>query len=393
MPPGISEYSEKFLSAITDPECGGFEFLNLTNTQFGEGWFKNDFAINGIETRNDAAESYLYPFLNRTNLELKLFSQVIKVTFNNDNKATGVGYLDRSGVLRRVRAKKEVILSAGLVGSVKLLLLSGIGPKADLESLTPEPIDVVSDLLGVGKDIKDHYLCSGFEWNLNIPGFDFPPPFSFTGAEVAGHMKSNDSLENPDMYCNLIPVLTTSGFPTAQTMPAYFQNGNSATPFGSTLFCFIQHPESGGRIGITSSDPKQEPFIESPYLNDPDGKDLAKCAAFQDRILNVFNNTRGCSNFSPFINFDEFFPGPNTISIEDFIKGLGGATPHMVGGARAGPDSDPLAVVDDKLLVKGVTGLRVVDGSVFPRTFEGPPMASVYAIAEKAAVDIILAAI
>jgi choline dehydrogenase len=326
--------------------------------------------------RHSTAVAYLRPAMKRPNLTVHTGAQATKVLLDG-KRAVGVSYL-RDGAPAEERANREVILCGGAINSPQLLLLSGIGPAADLKALG---IEVVADLPGVGQNLQDH-LGSGIQYhskqpvsllNAQKPGnvvnyllFKKGPLTSIVAEGVAFLKTQPDSLV-PD-----IELLFA---------PAFFMEHGFANPpgHGFTIGVILLHPESKGSLKLRSTNPTDPPAINPNYLaseNDVKvmiaGLRWARKVA-ESKALDAF---RG----------EEFMPGEAVQSdadLEESIRAHAETLYHPVGTCKMG--EDPLAVVDPDLRVRGVEGLRVVDASVMPTIISGHTNAPSIMIAEKAA--------
>jgi choline dehydrogenase len=321
--------------------------------------------------RWSAADAYLRPALHRGNLTVWTNVNVLRV-LTDGARATGVAYL-RGASVRTVAAMAEVILCAGTVGSPHLLMLSGIGPRADLET---HGIPVVADLGGVGANLQDHvgvpmsYFClepvslSGaftfanrWQYRLMSAG-----PLTSNGAEAGAVLKSNSALEK----CDLEIVFAA----------AHFSDHGFAAPggHGFSLIPVLLAPRSRGRMRLASSDPATPVVIDPAYLSEPadmaaleEGVRFARCIVQQG----PFTRYRGAP-----------VPG-SAIEPEEHIREWAQTLYHPVGSCKMGSDSD--AVVDANLKVHGVARLRVADASIIPVIPHAPTNATVLAIAERTA--------
>jgi choline dehydrogenase len=315
--------------------------------------------------RHSAAAAFLQPILQRPNLTVTTGALVTRLLFEG-NRAVGVEYL-HEGTLHQVRVNREVILSAGAFDSPKLLMLSGIGNAEHLRSLG---LPVVVDLPGVGQNLQDHPIVPV----AHQIDRDIHPAITSNGiAEAALFLHSESNL-------NAAPDLNFFSCPVFLAPPNY-------TPAGSGfvgLVC-LTHPESRGSVSLRSSDPQVAPSILMNYLQSE--SDLHKMVIGVKLIRELFHTTA----------FDEFrgeevAPGDNVQSdeaIESHIRSSCTTLYHPVGTCKMG--TDPMAVVDPELRVRGVRGLRVVDASIMPTLTTGNTNAPTIAIGEKAA-DLIKAA-
>jgi choline dehydrogenase len=326
--------------------------------------------------RHSAADAYLKPALSRPNLALLTGAHATRMLIEN-RRAVGVEYI-RDGALEQARAEREVILAGGAVNSPQLLLLSGIGPANELSALG---IRIVHDLPGVGKNLQDHPMVS--------VGYLSKKPVSITSAESIPNFVRWLIFKRGPLASNVaeagIFLRTQEGMraPDLQILfgPAYYVNHGfdrrkeHCFGFAPTLIA----PESRGSIGLRSRNPLDAPAIRANYLS-------------TERDMGVMiEGVRRCREIAHTKAFEayrgeELHPGSTITSderIAAFIRAEAQTLYHPVGTCRMGTDS--MAVVDLRLRVHGIEGLRVVDASVMPRIIAGNTNAPTMMIAEKAA--------
>jgi choline dehydrogenase len=339
----------------------GVSFLQVTQKQ-GSRW--------------SAADAWLRPAMSRKNLTVRPRTDVLRVEVT-EGRASGVWVRGAEGP-ELIRARREVILSAGAIGTPQLLMLSGIGPA---DHLREHGIEVVADNPNVGSHYQDHpfYLLN---WETTAPGtlaeaesirnlanyvFRGRGLLTSTVAEGTAFWRTNADLPAPDMQLHF--------------GAAYFHNhgfDTHATP-AFTIAPTLVAPQSRGRIRLRSADPAEKPSIVGNHLTeraDVDamiaGLELAREIAAQDALAGV----RG----------REIHPGERAASRADLEKALRRETDliyHPTSTARMGAEGE--SVVDPQLRVHGIEGLRVVDASVFPTVTRGNTNAATYMVAEKAA--------
>ncbi len=326
--------------------------------------------------RHSTAVAYLKPAMQRPNLQVMTQAQATHILFEG-KRAIGVAY-QQNGKTEQVRAAQEVILAGGAINSPHLLLLSGVGPAAQLTALG---VQVVHDLPGVGQNLQDHILIAtafrctqpitlaSAEKLSNILSFLLfkNGPLTSNVGEAAGFLKTRPSLPAPDLELIFAPV--------------YFIEHSFGNPSGHgfTIGAILLQPESRGQIILRSPDPLAPPAIQPNYLSTPaDAKTLVEGVKLARRIAQA-------SAFAPYRG-EEVVPGSNAQTdeaIAEQIRQHAQTLYHPVGTCKMG--SDPLAVVDAHLRVRGVEGLRVVDASVMPTIPRGHTNAPTIMIAEKAA--------
>jgi choline dehydrogenase len=326
--------------------------------------------------RHSSADAYLRPVMKRTNLTVLTGAQAVRVLVEG-GRAVGVAHL-REGTMREARANGEVILSGGAVNSPQLLLLSGIGPADELGRVG---VQATHDLPGVGKNLQDHVMVS--------TGYLCKQPVSMASAESLPNLLRYLLFKSGPLVSNVaeagIFLRTRQGLeePDLQLLfgPAYYVNhglqprNEHCFGFGPTLIT----PESRGNISLNTTNPLEPPAIRANYLStDADMRVIVEGVRLARRLVHtkVFDAYRG----------DELHPGAKVTTddeIAEFIRNEAETLYHPVGTCKMGNDS--MAVVDARLRVRGIEGLRVVDASVMPRIIAGNTNAPTIMIAEKAA--------
>jgi len=326
--------------------------------------------------RHSAADGYLKPVLDRSNLTATTGAQVTQVRFDG-HTAVGVEYV-KDGSTETVDAAEEVILSAGTINSPQLLMLSGVGPAEHLEA---HNISVVQDLPGVGKNLQDHlqvkinYAC---EKSITLEGADSlwnllkylvlkRGPLTSNVAEAGGFTSVSEDSDRPDIQFHF--------------GPSYSVNHGFDNPdgHGFWLGALCLRPESRGEIRLRSDEPTADPVIDPQYLTEGDDLEV---------LLEGVKLVREILQAAPFDEYrgDEVAPGADAQSDEELIEHIRETAEslyHPVGTCKMGDDE--MAVVDDQLAVHGIDGLRVVDASIMPQITSGNTDAPTTMIAEKAA--------
>ena len=334
--------------------------------------------------RVSAAKAYLKPARRRPNLAVRTEAQATGVELQG-RRAVGVRYR-QGGVERRARARAEVLLCAGAIQSPQLLQLSGIGPAPLLQQHGVPP---VHDLPGVGENLQDHlqirlaYECSrpittndelrslwgrariGAQWLLRRRG-----PLAVGINQGGCFMRALPESERPDIQFHVA------------TLSADMAGGKPHPWSGFTLSVCQLRPTSRGHVQIRSNDPLQPPAMLANYLSTELDRRTAVAAVRAARAI------AQAPAMQLFVR-REVKPGPGAVDDAEllaFCREAGATIFHPSGTCRMGPIAqDPLAVVDERLRVHGIEGLRVVDGSVMPTLVSGNTHAPVVAIAEKAA--------
>jgi choline dehydrogenase len=335
--------------------------------------------------RASSAFSYLRPARNRGNLRIVTAALAQRVVFDG-RRAVAVEYL-QNGSVRVARARREVLLSGGSYNSPQLLQLSGVGP-ADL--LKQHGIDVVLDSAGVGNDLQDHLqvrivmrcsqrvtlndvvndplrkVMAGLRYAVSRKG-----PLTIAAGTSGAFFKTSPRLATPDIQIHFIPFSTDK---MGEKLHAFS---------GFTASVCQLRPESRGSLRIKSTDPTAPPEIRINYLATETDR-----RAFIDGIR-ILRNILTAPALKPYV-VDEVYPGASVTSDEDvldFCRNTGSTVYHPTSTCRMG--NDPLAVVDQRLKVRGIEALRVVDASVMPDLMSGNTNAPTIMIAEKAS-DMIL---
>lgn len=310
--------------------------------------------------RASAWQSFVAPVLDHAQLTVTTGAEVSRIVVDS-GRATGVVYTV-DGQVRRASATSEVILSAGAIGSPKLLMLSGIGPAAHLRDVG---VDTVVDLPGVGENLHDHLLAG------NIYEASQPPAagrHNLLESQLYAHSNQTDE-EAPDLQ----PLFLHLPYPT---------DGGPAPQNGYTIAPGIVRPRSRGTLRLASADPSAAPLVDPNILAEE--YDLE---ALVDAII-MCREIGAQDAFAPFRKA-EFTPTgtQSRDQLREFARQVAGTYHHQVGTCKMGIDD--LSVVDPQLRVRGVTGLRVADASIIPSVPSGNTNAPAIMIGEKAA-DLIL---
>ncbi len=338
--------------------------------------------------RWSSASAFLKPVLNRPNLALLTEVLVERVTFAG-RRATGIGYR-RDGTTEIAAARREVILAAGAIGSPHLLLLSGVGPAAQLRA---HGIEVVLDRAGVGQNLHDHlqqrikYRFEGLDtlnqqyhslWRRAWIGIDYAlrrrGPLTMTASTLGASAKSDPSQEWPNLCFIVLPFSYTMG----AAMNRAFD------PYPALTVCVYDgRPTSRGELTLKSPDPATPPAHRYNYLTTERDRRVAADA------VRVTRRMLAQPSFAPY-RPKEMSPGPGVADGDDaalaaFARRDGTTVFHPVGSAKMGLSSDPLAVVDARLKLIGLEALRVIDASVMPAITSGNTNAPTMMIAEKGA--------
>ena len=351
-------------------------------TQEGAGFFQT---TTQRGRRASTAYSYLRPAKSRGNLHVETSALAQRILFEG-RRARAVEYR-QGGVLRTARARKEILVSGGAYNSPQLLQLSGVGPA---ELLKQHGSDVVLDAPGVGNDLQDHLqvrlvMRCAQRITLNdiinhpvrriLAGARYAAfrkgPLTIAAGTSGAFFKTNPRLASPDVQIHFLPFSTDK---MGEKLHAF--SGFSAS------VCQLR-PESRGSLRIKSADPAVPPAIRINYLATETDR-----TAFVEGIK-ILRRILAAPALKPFV-VGEVEPGPKITSDEEilnFCRQRGSTVYHPTSTCRMG--NDPLAVVDQRLRVRGIEGLRVVDASVMPDLMSGNTNAPTIMIAEKAS-DMIL---
>ncbi|MCW5710186.1 choline dehydrogenase [Shinella sp.] len=370
----------------------GYPLNDDFNGEEQEGFGRYDFTITKGK-RCSTAYAFLRPARDRPNLTILTRAHTRRVLVEN-GRAVGVEF-SRRGNTSKVYADRDVILSAGVVNSPQILMLSGIGAA---DELAEHDIRVVRDLPGVGKNLQDHVDCvmayecrepvtlysdlraDKLTWSV-VQGMLFGEGIATTFPYEAGaFVKSRTDLAAPDIQLHFMPALEK----TANLhFPNPFRKERVEANHGFSLRVGPVNPESRGEITLRSADPMDRPRITANYLQ----------TEFDIRtMINAIRITREIINQKAFDKYrgQELAPGPAVESDAEMVTWLRAnamTTFHPVGTCKMG--SDPMAVVDSRLNVHGIKGLRVADASIMPIISSGNTNAPAIMIGERAA-DFIL---
>ena len=342
--------------------------------------------------RWNTAKAFLRPVLKRPNLTVWTEAQVEKLIVATDEDGAKVckgAKVRRAGSVVDVEARKELILSAGAIGSPTILQLSGIGPAQHLKETG---IDVVADLPGVGENLQDHLqirsvfkvkgvktlnklanslfgkMMIGLEYGLLRSG-----PMSMSPSQLGAFTRSDDSQSHANLEYHVQPLsLDAFGEPLHRD-PAF-----------TASVCNL-NPTSTGSVKVRSTDASDAPAIAPNYLSTEEDRKIAADSLRQVRKIVA---QPALAKYKP----EEWKPGVQYQTDEELAKLAGDIATtifHPVGTTKMGRDDDTMAVVDSRLRVRGISGLRVVDAGVMPKITSGNTNSPTLMIAEKAAAFIL----
>lgn len=375
--PDKHEICEAFIRACNDLGYANNPDFNGA-TQDGVGYHQTT-TTNG--KRCSTAKGYLHPVMDRPNLRVITGALAQRVTFGG-KRATGVDFT-QDNLPFTVRARREVILCGGAINSPQLLLLSGVGPQAQLAA---HGIDVLHHSPGVGQAMQDHYsapiklkcrypitvndvmqsnlkkLRTGLEYYLLRRG-----PMAAISAQVALFARTRPELATPDIKMSI--SIFSADRPQDGLHPWS----------GFTIIVYQLRPESRGEIRLKSANPQDSPAMIPNYLaTETDRRTITDGLMLGRRLM-------ATPQMQHYIT-EEFLPGPGVVTDAQMLehaRNCGGTVFHPTSTCKMG--IDPMAVVDPELRVIGLDGLRVVDASVMPTVVSGNTNAATIMIAEKAA--------
>ena len=340
--------------------------------------------------RVSTARAYLNPAKSRPNLVVRTNAHATRILLDG-KRAVGVAYAEggRGGEVSVVRANLEVILSGGTINSPQLLQLSGIGPEGLLKELG---IEVKHALAGVGENLRDHYTP---RFTARVKNMDTINERSrglklvsevikyFSGGDSILNLSptlvycfwhSNEAIRNHDLQVTFTPASWKEG--------VHLQLDDKP---GFTIGSSQQRPESKGWVRARSTDPFDKPIIQPNYLaEEEDRRVLLAGMKLARRLMRT-------EPLAPYFDYEQY-PGESVRTDDELLevaRQRGSTTFHVMGTCRMGPESDPTAVVDDQLRLRGMEGLRVIDASIMPTMLSANLNAPAMMIGEKGA-DLVL---
>ena len=379
---------DEFINAAEESGIPKTDDFN-TGDNFGVGFyqFTTSHSKFGLKLRCSSAKGYLNPVKSRKNLKIITNAVVQKIIFEN-KMAVALSYMVGDKIFE-VKSNKEIILSAGSIGSPHILQISGVG---DAQKLKKHGIDIKKDLKGVGKNLQDHLMFRpvykvknlkslnkkinslfgnfliGLEYIFNQSG-----PMTMGASQVCGFAKSDSSRATPNLQFHVQPISTDILGATK------LHDFEGITPTVANV-----RPTSRGEINVVSKNINDNPKIKMNYLSTDDDRYVA--AQGLKLVRKIMLETKTFKKYEP----EEYRPGLHIQDDEELVKAGSDFTQtifHPVGTCKMGSDEN--AVVDDRLKVHGIENLRVVDASIMPNITSGNTNAPTIMIAEKAS-DMIL---
>lgn len=364
--------------------------------------------------RVSAATAYLLPIhKKRPNLHIMTSSRATRILIDKDSRsAYGVQYIS-DGVESLLRAKKEVTLSAGAIGSAHLLMLSGVGPKHILERVN---VSVVADL-PVGQSFKTniavhapHFLVNTTTQSIHIKRISLNSILQFaagkgvltslTGTEAIAYFNTPDqelSSNQPTVELQFVSAGMPSdlgmGFrKVAQIKQSVYEElfkplENPGTDIWSAIVMGL-HSTSNGSMKLVDNDINTDPILKYPFFEDP--RDMQKIVhgiktAIRFAETNTFRSIGARLYDMPLPNCVHYYREGQDKYWECYVRHMTIVTPEMVSSNKMGPETDPEAVVDSEMRVRGIRNLRVADTSIIPTTISGQLQGVSYVIGEKLA--------
>lgn len=333
--------------------------------------------------RCSASRAFIEPNLSRPNLKVITHAHVNRLLIEN-RQATGAEYVHENEV-RQIRVRREVILAGGAFGSPQLLMLSGIGPARHLQALG---IPVVLDVPGVGQNLQDHitsvliYRSPGnydtfgfspvgatrilkaiFEWRRKRTGM-----VTSAASESGAYYRTRPDAEFDDISTQFVV-----GMADDHARKMLFGHGYC-------LHITLARPKSVGEVKLANADPRTMPLIDPRYFSHPD--DMATLVKGTQMALDILES----KPFDPYRGaMVHKYERNNPKQIEEMLRNHADTEYHACGTCKMGPDSDPMAVVDAQLRVKGIAGLRVADAAIMPYLTTNNTAAPTIMIGEKCA--------
>ncbi len=339
--------------------------------------------------RSSAAYAYIQPQLENPNLDCRLNCEARRIIIEN-GRAVGIEYQDRRGKVHRIHSNGDIVICAGALVTPKLLMLSGIGPA---DHLREQDINILVDLPGVGKNLIDHpevpmtalangpygYYKQGVGWRMIRNGLQFKlfgtGPITSAGVEAGAFANPDLADAPPSIQAFCVPIV----YLDRDTLDLV-KDGH-----GVTITTVVIKPRSRGEVKLRSADPNDMPLVSPKLLSHP--KDMEDMIAGQRFFIRAFQNRPLSKHIEKIA-----IPDPNDLSNDAiaahcrrFVK----TNYHPAGTAKMGADGDPMAVLNARMEVRGIDGLRVADMSAVPNINAGNTNATAMMLGDRCA-DIIM---
>lgn len=384
-PGHIDQMSRWFVQAVQamgepfNPDFNG-------SAQRGVGFYQ---FMNRAGKRSSSAYAFLEPLLNNPKLDLRLQARVERVIIEN-GRAVGVIWRDSNGGVHRASTDGEVVVSAGALISPKLLMLSGVGPA---DHLREHGVPVQADLPGVGRNLIDHpevpiiatangpygYYRQGDGWRMLRNGLQFKlfgtGPVTSAGVEAGAFVNPADPQAEPTIQAFCVPIV-------------YLDRDTRTLvedTFGLTVTTVVVKPKSRGYVQLKSADPGEKPLVSPNLLHDR--ADMAEMIAGQRFFIRAFQASPLSDKIGRVV-----IPTSDEISDEElaahcrrFVK----TNYHPAGTCKMGADGDRMAVLDSRMRVRGIDGLRVCDMSAVPNINAGNTAAPAMMLGDRCAAFIL----
>jgi choline dehydrogenase-like flavoprotein len=318
--------------------------------------------------RSSSAYGFVEPLAGDPRLDVRLRARVRRLIVEGTQKrVVGVEWQDKSGTIHQARTRGEVIVSAGALITPQLLLLSGIGPAAELAR---HGIHVNVDLPGVGENLIDHpevpivaavkgpygYFGQGNGLKMLKNGLQFKlfgsGPVTSAGVEAGAFVNPNDPSAEPTIQAFCVPIMYID-----RSTPSSLKE-----TYGLTVTTVVVKPKSRGQVRLRSADPQAMPSVNPRMLEDP--RDLAEMIAGQRFFIRAFQAHPLAQHVQRVAMPADGRSDDDTLAAH--CRNFAKTNYHPAGTCRMGPDGDPMAVLDSRLKVRGVEGLRVCDMSAVP---------------------------
>ena len=332
-------------------------------SQRGVGFYQ---FMNRHGRRSSAAYAFLSPLEGDPRLTLRLESRVERILIEN-GRAVGVQWRDKAGTLQESYTRGEVIVTSGALITPKLLMLSGIGPA---DHLREHGIAVAADLPGVGQNLIDHpevpiianangpygYFKQGVGWRMIRNGLQFKlfgsGPILSAGVEAGAFVNPDDPGAEPTIQAFCVPIVYLDRDTLSLVENTY----------GLTVTTVVVKPKSRGEVRLRSANPADKPLVSPNLLLHPD--DMAAMIAGQRFFVRAFQTGPLASRIKRLA-----IPDParlDEVTLADHCRRFVKTNYHPASTARMGADGDPMAVLDARMRVRGIEGLRVADMSAVP---------------------------